>query len=77
MAGFNDFKIDRDSSSQQGNRFAASDAGNGDWIRLLVREDGNFFGSYVIDGVAYEARIEADKTLIYSTADGTLADNPF
>ena len=75
--GFNDFKIDRDSSSQQGNRFAASDAGNGDWIRLLVREDGNFFGSYVIDGVAYEARIEADKTLIYSTADGTLADNPF
>ena len=46
-------------------------------MRLLVRSDGNFFGSMVVDGIAYEARIEGDETIIYSSADGELAENPF
>ena len=71
------FIVQRTHMTAVGNRFITSDTPSGDWMRLLVREDGNFFGSLVVGGEGYEARIENNETIFYLSEDGALAENPF
>ncbi|MDC3015974.1 InlB B-repeat-containing protein, partial [Luminiphilus sp.] len=61
----------------EGNRFIASESLRGDLLRMLIREDGNFFGSFIVGGEAFEARVENDETIFYLSDDGALATDPF
>lgn len=75
--GFSDFRIDRVTTTSRGNLFVASEITPSHWLQLLVRPDGNFFGSIVLAGKAYQAYVQSDETVFYSSEDGQLAPNPF
>ena len=76
-SSFVDFRIERANRTASGNLFLVSEVSPTRWLRLLIREDGNFFGTISVNGETYEARIEGNRTVFYSSVDNTLATNPF
>ena len=63
--------------TQRGNLGVVSQISAGKWMRLLIQEDGNFFGTIVADGATYVARAGKDGTAFHSTAEKTVATSPF
>lgn len=71
------FEVENVHLTQRGNLGVVSQISTGKWMRLLIQEDGNFFGTIVADGVTYLARAGKDGTTFYSTAEKTVATSPF
>ena len=46
-------------------------------IFAVVAATGDFFGSISVNGVSYQATITDGQTLVYSSADGGISNNPF
>ena len=72
-----EFVLRRVQRTDRGNHFVSSRVSPSHWLQLLVRPDGNFFGTIVTSGRTYQAYIQAGRTIIYSSQEGALARNPF
>ncbi|MDA8677288.1 DUF4214 domain-containing protein [Luminiphilus sp.] len=71
------FEVEKVHLTQRGNLGVVSQISAGKWMRLLIQEDGNFFGTIVADGATYVARAGKDGTAFHSTAEKTVATSPF
>ncbi|MDA9799297.1 DUF4214 domain-containing protein [Luminiphilus sp.] len=71
------FEVEKVHLTQRGNLGVVSQISAGKWMRVLIQEDGNFFGTIVADGVQYLALAGEDKTVFFSSTEGTVASNPF
>ncbi|EAW40072.1 putative secreted protein [marine gamma proteobacterium HTCC2080] len=72
-----DFEVDRVQLTTSGNLGVVSKVAPGKWMRILIHEDGSFFGTIVVGGVTYLVEAASGQSIFYSTADGTVAESPF